>query len=368
MKIKTGYHAIYEENYFNGIDDAKKYGFEFVQFDLGVPAYFLNEFTKEKLLEIKKYAEDSGIEVTFHSPADNIGLFSDYPLIRKGILDEFKAMLEKANIIGARHMTFHTGVYSKFKKSGEKEQPFYAEHYEKVLYENLKTLINASGDVLVCVENDSLDDVSRRVIQRLIDEKERLYLTLDTAKMYVSDGEMYDDDYRFFQNNKARIREIHIHDKNDRFGSHQTVGEGYVDFFRFDYFFNEDTYLNFEVRPVEEAKRSKDNLFEKTEKYYMKFMFDWCSGTCLWSTNAKANRRYGYPVDISKLPVSEELKNELEHLASWHDKALNWAEPNSDLLWTEEQTEEFLLAAKAAYQKVCLELGSDYVITLTEGL
>ncbi|MDE5741760.1 MAG: sugar phosphate isomerase/epimerase, partial [Oscillospiraceae bacterium] len=184
MKIKTGYHAVYAENYFSGIDDAKKYGFEFVQFELGVPAYFLNKSTKEKLLEIKKYAEDSGVEVTFHSPADNMSLFSDYPLIRMGILDETKAMLEMANIIGARHMTFHTGVYSKFKKSGEKAKPFYAEHYEKVLYENLKTLINASGDVLVCVENDSLDDVSRLVIQRLIDENERLYLTLDTAKMY----------------------------------------------------------------------------------------------------------------------------------------------------------------------------------------
>ena len=69
MKIKTGYHAVYAESYFSGIDDAKKYGFEFVQFELGVPAYFLNKSTKEKLLEIKIYAEDSGVEVTFHLPS-----------------------------------------------------------------------------------------------------------------------------------------------------------------------------------------------------------------------------------------------------------------------------------------------------------
>ncbi|MDE5740975.1 MAG: hypothetical protein K2H90_00835, partial [Oscillospiraceae bacterium] len=56
--------------------------------------------------------------------------------------------------------------------------------------------------------------------------------------------------------------EIHIHDKNDRFGSHQTVGEGYVDFSLFKPFWGEDTYLNFEVRPVEAAKQSKDNLFK----------------------------------------------------------------------------------------------------------
>ena len=69
MTLKTGYHAVYAESYFSGIDDAKKYGFDFAQFDLGVPAYFLDELTKEKLLEIKIYAEDSGVEVTFHSPS-----------------------------------------------------------------------------------------------------------------------------------------------------------------------------------------------------------------------------------------------------------------------------------------------------------
>lgn len=260
--MKTGYHSVYAETYFKGIDDAKKYGFDFAQFDLGVPAYFLNELTTYQLLEIKKYAENNGIEVTFHSPGDNTSLFSDYPLIRQGILDEFKFMLEKANIIGARHMTFHTGVYSKFKKSGEKSKPFYAEHYETVLYENLKTLIKVGGDVLVCVENDSLDDIARHVIQRLADEKEKLYLTLDTAKMYISNNKINEDDFKFFEKNRDIIREIHIHDKNDSFGSHQSVGEGYVDFLLFKPFFNNDTYLNFEVRPVESAKQSKDNLLK----------------------------------------------------------------------------------------------------------
>ena len=190
MNLKTGYHSVYAETYFKGIDDAKKYSFDFAQFDLGVPAYFLNELTNDKLIGIRKYAEDNNVEITFHSPGDNTSLFSDYPLIRQGILDEFKLMLEKANIIGARHMTFHTGVYSKFKKSGEKAKLLYVEHYKTILYENLKTLIKISGNVLVCVENDSLDNVARSVIQRLIDEKGKLYLTLDIAKMYVSKNKM----------------------------------------------------------------------------------------------------------------------------------------------------------------------------------
>ena len=65
-----------------------------------------------------------------------------------------------------------------------------------------------------------------------------------------------------FEKNKDRIREIHIHGKNDSYGSHQSVGDGYVDFSLFKPFFNEDAYMNFEVRPVELAKQSKDTLFK----------------------------------------------------------------------------------------------------------
>lgn len=262
MLIKTGYHAVFAETYFSGIDDAKKYGFDFAQFDLGVPKYFLNQLTADKLTEIKKYAENNGVEITFHSPGDNVSLFSDYPIIRQGILDEFKLMLEKANVIGARHVTFHTGIYPMFKKSRERADDSNADYYENVLYDNLKTLIDNSGDVLVCVENSGLNRTARKAVQRLINDTKKLYLTLDTAKMYVSNNKLNEDDFGFFEKNKDFIREIHIHDKSDQLGSHQIVGDGYVDFLQFKPFFNEDTYLNFEVRPVEAAKQAKDNLYK----------------------------------------------------------------------------------------------------------
>ena len=95
--MKTGYHAVYPDSFFGGITDARKYGFDFVQFDLGVPTFFLDGLTKEDLREIKSYAGDNGVEITFHAPGDNVSLFCDYPLIRKGILDEFKLILEKAD-------------------------------------------------------------------------------------------------------------------------------------------------------------------------------------------------------------------------------------------------------------------------------
>ena len=83
------------------------------------------------------------------------------------------------------------------------------------------------------------------------------------------------------------------------------------------------------------------------QKYKLKYMFDWGSGVCLWSANEVATKRFqDYPVSTSQLPISDKLKIELEHLIAWHDEALNWGEPNSDLLWNDKQVEEFLGAAK----------------------
>lgn len=36
---------VYAKNYFDGIDSAKKNGFDFAQFDLGVQKYFLNDIS-----------------------------------------------------------------------------------------------------------------------------------------------------------------------------------------------------------------------------------------------------------------------------------------------------------------------------------
>jgi len=260
--MKTGYHAVYSKDFFDGIDDARKYGFDFVQFDLGVPKFFLNKLTDEKLKDIATYADDKGITITFHAPGDNVGLFCDYPIIRKGILDEFSLILEKANKLNARHITFHAGNYSQFKKSGTKSNELNTSYYEQILYDNIKHLIDRCGNVLICMENFMWNKVSLKVIKRLIDDGNALYLTIDIAKLYndVTATSIIKNDYDLFVQYKDYIREMHIHDMNEEFKSHQTVGTGAIDFQLFKTFLNNNVYLNFEVRPVEAAKTSKDNL------------------------------------------------------------------------------------------------------------
>jgi len=258
--MKTGYHAVYSNNFFDGIDDAQKNGFDFVQFDLGVPTYFLNDVSDDMLNEIRKHAESKNVQITFHAPGDNVGLFCDYPIIRKGILDEFTLILEKANKLNARHITFHAGNYSQFKKSGTKTDDSNISYYEQVLYDNVKHLIDHCGDVFVCMENFQWREVTRRAIRRLLADGNALYLTLDTAKLYSSATEINEDDYELFIKYRDCLREIHIHDMNKEFGSHQIVGTGTVDFELFKQFLSDNVYLNFEVRPVEAAKQSKNIL------------------------------------------------------------------------------------------------------------
>lgn len=103
--------------------------------------------------------------------------------------------------------------------------------------------------------------------------------------------------------------------------------------------------------------------------YKMKFSYDWGSGICLWSTNQAAHLKFGnYPIYVSKLPISDKLKDELEHLIQWHDEALNWDEPNGDLLWDDNQVDTFLYASENAYNRLCDELGSDYEIEFIKEL
>ena len=99
-------------------------------------------------------------------------------------------------------------------------------------------------------------------------------------------------------------------------------------------------------------------------KYEMKFMFDWGSGSCVWTTNEEAEKKYGYPVQTKNLPISNELKTKLEMLIEKHDEALDWDCPQNDLLWSDEQISLFENEAIEAYYKLCDELGHDYKIEL----
>lgn len=99
-------------------------------------------------------------------------------------------------------------------------------------------------------------------------------------------------------------------------------------------------------------------------KYKLKYMFEW-GGICVWSDNEAARVLFGdYAIETEKLPISDSLKKTLVYLEKKHDEALNWDDPGGDLLWTQDQIDEFGKEAREAYQMLCDELGEEFDVTL----
>ena len=106
------------------------------------------------------------------------------------------------------------------------------------------------------------------------------------------------------------------------------------------------------------------------EKYKFNYWFEWgCSDNfcpCLWSANSFAKDKYGYCVDLHKLPISENLIDFLCKLGIEHDDALDGDYPPNPLLWTDEQEKDFYLKAEEGYKRLQEELGDEYIINYCE--
>lgn len=99
-------------------------------------------------------------------------------------------------------------------------------------------------------------------------------------------------------------------------------------------------------------------------KYELRFMFDWCAGSCLWSIDDAAIERYGAgPIDFDELPLSVELKKRLKCLCDEHDTALNRDCSQNGLAWDAKKQNEFLEKARVACWDVIHELNPDYGVS-----
>jgi sugar phosphate isomerase/epimerase len=264
--MNIGYQAVFDENYFDALNYAAQYGFQYVQFDLNVPRFYLDQLDEGALRNIRKAAEKNGVGISFHAPGDNVSLFSDYPLIRQGIMNHFSIILEKAGLLGARHVTVHPGNFPSFKKSGINEDDFmkqYRDYFSEILYQNLRRLADTSDDTLLCVENFKFTDLTMDVLEKPFAEGSPIFLTWDLAKTYDADLNRNEKVENFMRKHENRIREVHVHDVKKRFRSHQTIGTGDLDFKQYhDILMRGDIAVTIEVRPREEACISRKILNE----------------------------------------------------------------------------------------------------------
>ncbi|MBE5888281.1 MAG: hypothetical protein E7283_05515 [Lachnospiraceae bacterium] len=89
--------------------------------------------------------------------------------------------------------------------------------------------------------------------------------------------------------------------------------------------------------------------------YKIKFMFDYCASSCLWSDSAGV-------LPLEEFLISEELKKVLRDLCLEYDSILNWDNPASGFVWTLEQVEDFRSRAQQAYDQLIDELGELYEV------
>ena len=89
--------------------------------------------------------------------------------------------------------------------------------------------------------------------------------------------------------------------------------------------------------------------------YNIKFMFDYCASSCLWSD-------YEGVLPLETFPISKELMGTLKDLSLEYDSILNWDNPASGFVWTAEQIEDFRSRAQQAYDQLIAELGDTYEV------
>ena len=97
-------------------------------------------------------------------------------------------------------------------------------------------------------------------------------------------------------------------------------------------------------------------------EYELKFWFEH-GGFCVWANNEAAKNKFGYAVNHEDLPISRELKNELNALEARYHGCIDWTCPSNPSPWPHEEWERFRSDAKNVYARLQKELGNAYHIT-----
>jgi hypothetical protein len=92
-----------------------------------------------------------------------------------------------------------------------------------------------------------------------------------------------------------------------------------------------------------------------------RFFFDAGSGALLWAAPAD-QAAWGYPIELDLLPVSPQLRTELDRLIDEYDTSLNWEYPPDPGPWDEARCRTFNAAVRRAIARLRTELGPAWQI------
>ena len=102
--------------------------------------------------------------------------------------------------------------------------------------------------------------------------------------------------------------------------------------------------------------------WEFYDKFVIDYWFEW-GGQCLWGGNRKAKEKFGYAINVDKLPLSEPTKSLVTKMGKWHDTALDWSNPgHGESPWSREERLMFSRAELMLLDTLRKELGKEYEI------
>ena len=101
-------------------------------------------------------------------------------------------------------------------------------------------------------------------------------------------------------------------------------------------------------------------------RYIMSFWIDY-GGTCLWTRNDKAIEEYGSTVNVKELPISEELKKNINEMCEKFDEISLTSWDGDGEAWSDQERNSFIEnVERPIYERLVKELGDEYLITFDE--
>ncbi len=262
---RLSYHAVYDESILDAIEFANDSGFSGIQVAVESPHLSFENLTNEDRAEIRRRKTEMGIRITLHGPDDVTSLLQTNSHIRSGILAYYSDLFKFAADIGAAITTIHIGQPVTFRTDTVPETQLPdvdVSHYRHALEENLSRVISlAENRTLICVENYSLQEPIMQVFADYLSAG-KVGLCWDIAKTFNRDGSINGLLLDYIMTNLAAIRQVHLHDINDKGLSHRVIGTGNIDFKYYLGLLEGADVRDYciEVRPREKAVESMLNL------------------------------------------------------------------------------------------------------------
>lgn len=234
------------------------------EYDVG---FEINDFYNPDVLDdedwtenlIKQY-EQAGIPEgsTMHGAFLDVTVFSQDEAIRNISMQRMKQSMEIASRLGVRGVVFHTNCNPLL------EGEDYNNHVVEVTAEYLEFLLGSYKNVDIYLENmfDRTPDILRRVSEKLC-KYPNYGVCFDYAHASIYGIEME----QWVEALEEYIKHIHINDNDLNHDLHWAVGDGMLDWKRFEMYYEryfKSCSVLIETTPVENQRRSLDYLCRQT--------------------------------------------------------------------------------------------------------